>query len=381
MRIALLTASDPLDLRSWSGTPYHMLRGLEARGAEVVPLGPFRTPGRQLLRAYGRALRYFRGCNYQYGHSVAFSRSCSAAAAQALSGADFDVVLAPAASPCIAELSTDLPVLYLTDATFRLMIDYYPDFSRLCRTTLRDGELIESRALGMASAVVVPTEWVARSAELDYGVGRERLHVVPFGANLDPPPDREAAKTGRRRGPLDLLFIGKEWARKGGHVAVDALRALNAKGVDARLTICGCAPPPGFPVDHVRVVPSIDKNQPGWRGAMESLYASSDFLLLPARAECFGIVIAEANSHGVPALVSATGGLPEVVVDGRNGYVLPLSAGGEEYASTVLSVISDAERYERLCASSRLEFETRLNWDAWSDAVLRIAARLATSGK
>lgn len=374
MRIAFLTATDPLDRGSWSGTPYHMLKALERRGVDMFPLGPLRTPVKQWLRAYGRARNTIGGRKYIHGHSPTFAMSCARAAERSLSGGGFDAVLAPAASACVAYLATDLPIVYVTDAPFRLMVDYYPDFSNLCAASLRGGERIESLALERSAAVCVPTEWAARSAERDYGVDRGRLHVVPFGVNLEPGPPRERARTGRSGGRLELLFVGKQWVRKGGDIAAGAVRALNARGVDARLTVCGCVPPTGACPEGTRVMPFIDKNTAAGRAEMEFLYASSDLLLLPTRAECFGMVITEANSFGVPALVAATGGVPEVVVDGRNGRVLPQSARGDVYAEVVLNMVSDERGYRRLCETSRLECEARLNWDVWAVEVIRIVS-------
>ena len=50
----------------------------------------------------------------------------------------------------------------------------------------------------------------------------------------------------------------------------------------------------------------------------------SDLLLLPSEQESFGLVALEAMSCGVPVVGSRVGGLPEVVLHGENGYLLPV---------------------------------------------------------
>ena len=54
----------------------------------------------------------------------------------------------------------------------------------------------------------------------------------------------------------------------------------------------------------------------------------SDFLLFPTLHDTFGFVTLEALACGTPVLASATNALPEVIEDGRSGYLLPLELDG-----------------------------------------------------
>jgi glycosyltransferase involved in cell wall biosynthesis len=99
------------------------------------------------------------------------------------------------------------------------------------------------------------------------------------------------------------------------------------------------------------------------------LYLEADFLLLPTRNECFGIVFCEANAFGLPAITTCTGGVPEVVRNGENGFVLPLEARGDAYALLIASLYRDAAQYAQLVLSSRAAYDERLNWDSWGVAM------------
>jgi len=57
------------------------------------------------------------------------------------------------------------------------------------------------------------------------------------------------------------------------------------------------------------------------------------------------------------------------VREGKNGFLLPPDATAQDYAEKIKTVFNDRENYIRLRASSRLEFETRLNWDVWGERV------------
>jgi YD repeat-containing protein len=125
---------------------------------------------------------------------------------------------------------------------------------------------------------------------------------------------------------------------------------------------------------RLRVVPFLNKAIPEQRARFEQLWREADFFLLPTRFEPAGVVFCEASAHGIPSLGTRTGGVPSLVVEGRNGYTLPPEAGGAEYAALIAELASDPERYARLCETSRDEFEQRLSWDSWGRRVAEIVA-------
>ena len=76
----------------------------------------------------------------------------------------------------------------------------------------------------------------------------------------------------------------------------------------------------------------------------------------------------EANAFGLPVIATATGGTPEVVKDGENGFLLPFTARGDAYAEIIKELFHDEQRYSTFVQSSRAAFDNRLNWDAWGSA-------------
>ena len=117
------------------------------------------------------------------------------------------------------------------------------------------------------------------------------------------------------------------------------------------------------------VIPYLDKNDERQAREIEQLYVTSDFLILPTRADCTPFVFNEASAFGLPAITADTGGVAEVVRNGENGYILPFEARGEAYAQVIAELYCDEQRYLRLVQSSRAAFEERLNWDVWGRRV------------
>ena len=174
-----------------------------------------------------------------------------------------------------------------------------------------------------------------------------------------------------------LLFLGVDWTRKGGPIAFQTLLALLDAGIPADLTVCGCVPPPAYHHDLLTVIPFLDKNLAERQARFDELLRKSHFLLFPTRADCFGIVICEATAYGIPVFASSTGGVPEAVTPGVNGFLLPYTAAAEEYAAAIQAVWRDEEAYRRLARTSRETYDTTLNWDAWGASTAQIIRNVA----
>ncbi|MBK6633147.1 MAG: hypothetical protein IPG38_01460 [Chitinophagaceae bacterium] len=86
-----------------------------------------------------------------------------------------------------------------------------------------------------------------------------------------------------------LLFLGVEWERKGGQIALDTFYALQNNGMQVQLKIIGCQPPLHIKDKNVTVIPFLNKNIKEEAQQLYNILLQTDFLLLPTRAmqECF----------------------------------------------------------------------------------------------
>jgi glycosyltransferase involved in cell wall biosynthesis len=368
-RIALVSAGDTGSRGASSGVYYFTARALEERCGEVAHLGPVGSPALRRGKLKRLAYRALTGKGYDYLHTLALARDYADRFGRALEGGRFDLVFAPEAATEIAFLRTGLPIVYLSDTTFALARDYYPLYRNLSASSVRQGDAVEAAAIGRAQALIYPTRWAARSAVEDYGAAPGKVHVVPLGANLEKAPARGEVLGRGEHDRCELLFVGVDWERKGGRIALETLEVLEGMGVDAHLTVCGCRPPAGISHPRLRVVPYLDKDDPAQAAELGGLYREADFLLFPSRAENSGFVLSEAAAFGLPVLAAATGGIPDMIEEGRNGFVLPLEAEGAEYAGKVREAWEDRSALARLRAMSRDAYEARLNWGSWADRV------------
>jgi glycosyltransferase involved in cell wall biosynthesis len=368
-KIAYLTSNDPRDRRSWSGTHYFMAPALQKHCGDVSLLGPIKPPLKLAAKICDRVLQKTTGRRYLYTHSVWLSKHIAQIVERRLSEEQFDFIFAPAGSTEIAHLDTKLPIVYLSDATFSLISNYYPEFSNVLASSLREAEMIERLAINKAAMVVYPSPWAAQSAMNDYHADERKIHVIPFGANLVQPPARDVVLTRPTSERCRLLFVGVDWARKGGDIAFKTMLALEEMGVPTDLTIVGCTPPKGVTHKNLRVTGFLDKNNPVDSDNISQIFLESSFLVLPTQMECTAIVFCEASAFGLPIITTDTGGVSGAVSDGENGYLMPTSATARNYAETIYELFLDRQLYQHLRTKCRRAFDERLNWDAWAKSV------------
>lgn len=372
MKIAFVSKFDPLNRTSWSGIFSSMVRSLERHCGEVTLIQPQTPSLDRVLGSMSRVSQFATGKRYDWTRSVALALRHGAWLTQRLRGKRFDAVFSPAGAAQLAFLKTSIPIVYSSDATFTLIKDLYDERSQYLSVFLWEADFLEQHAIRRAATLLYPSEWAAESAVRDYGAQREKVHVFPYGANLETIPQRSDLPARGTDGPCRLLFLGVDWKRKGGAIAWETLIELDRMGVSAELTVCGCIPPAGFEHKSFRVIPFLNKNDPAQEAELRGLLQNAHFLLLPTRGECFGIVFCEAAAYGLPSIATRTGGVEGAVRDGTNGYLLPPVAGGRDYAALIAGTFGDAVRYQALCASSRNRYEQNLNWDVWGKRVKQI---------
>jgi glycosyltransferase involved in cell wall biosynthesis len=296
-------------------------------------------------------------------------RAAQAAARRIAVAGHFDFLIAPSSFP-ITGLNVNLSKFVWLDATFSALVDYYPGFEkeRLSQETLREGLAMESQALRECAGVFFSSDWAAESAIRDYQLEERRVHVIPFGANLTPPyRDAAAARVAiqkRTSPPFEFLFLGVDWQRKGGALAVEVVQKLNASGIPSRLT----SSKPG----EIRTVGFLDKTNPGHLARLNELLSESHFLILPTRAEAYGLVFAEAAAFGLPSLALQTGGVPTLVRNGHTGILFNPEAGAGQWADQISRLVSDPDRYLQMAMSAHEHYCSRLNWQAAAQRLHKI---------
>ena len=301
---------------------------------------------------------------------------------QLIEHSNVDVIFSPGTIP-IAYLRSNLPVVFWTDATFAGMIDFYPETANLCSETMLDGNFLEQEALNNCSLAIYSSDWAADSAKSNYQTIESKIQVVPFGANMDCDrtlDDIKAIALAKDFEKCNLLFLGVDWNRKGGDVAVAVAQQLHNRGVNVELSVVGCIPPKDTP-SFVKNYGFISKKSNEGLVLLRQLFCDSHFLILPSRAECLGVVFAEASSYGLPSLGTQVGGIPTVIEDDVNGKTFPLDATPDHYCDYIQDLMRSKDGYYNLAQSSFKLYSSRLNWKVAGGMVYHLIENLSINNK
>jgi len=369
IKIALLTAGDPTGRHAYSGIYYSMIETLRRHGFEVTIIGPLKRWEETLKKnkdSVQKAAGSFIKIKFNYLFTPFVARQYAVRAQKKLKGKEFDFILAPNAFKEIAYLKTKIPVIYINDYSWNLIVDYYTKYTGLTKLAVKLVDKVEKRAIHKAALIIHPTQWVADSAIKHYGAHTSKVSVVPWGPNIDSIPGRIEVLSRQLSDKCRLFFLGVSWERKGGEIAFETLLELEKLGINAHLTIVGCEVPKEYSHPRMETIRFLDKNNEQHRKRLDELFKTSDFFFLPTRAECYGIVYNEAAAYGLPVITTDTGGVSCVVKEGVNGHLLPVKARGDQYAMVIKEICSDKVRYDTLVHNSRNQFEKYLNWDTWT---------------
>lgn len=379
MKISYITLYNALDVHKWSGLGYFIAKALERQNSVLdyiddryvsrpsLSLGQIKRISKKLLSGKDENLR-----------TVEFVSQFSRKVGPVIKH-DTDIVFSPG-SIALSLLKTPKKKVFYTDATFASLLNFYNKYTFLPDELVKEGHFLEKEALNSCSLAIYSSDWAAQSAINFYKTDPQKVKVVPFGANIEHSRSFQDIKqivSSRSNIECNLLFIGMSWERKGGDLAVKVAKELNSSGLRTKLHVVGIKnlkmdPQPDFVINHGFISKSTEEG----KLRLEKLFSESHFLIVPSRAEAYGLVFCESSSFGLPSLTTNVGGIPTVVKDDVNGKTFSLEADEKKYAEVIRDYFYNYSRYVDLAYSSFNEYEKRLNWDVAGKAVINLMENL-----
>lgn len=169
---------------------------------------------------------------------------------------------------------------------------------------------IYDQNLNLKDAPLVVWSNFAKKVHQDLGCDPKKIVVIPPGIPMLP------GKKKKHKG-FNILFIGIWFKRKGGPLLLEAYEILKKKYPEINLTLIGQVPKgTRLPKDtwHRNYLPR--------EKLIKEIFPKADVLVLvPPKAEGYGLVVHEVASLGIPSIVSRVYALPEIVSDQETGFV------------------------------------------------------------
>jgi glycosyltransferase involved in cell wall biosynthesis len=355
---------DPDPATTWSGTPSHLLQSLQTLD-DVKDIGPHLPAAtRQLLR-----FLYARRAQGRWTSPWAYSKALDVVLSRHYkrdpNAASVDAIIEIHDLAAVHQpfwLVQDLSYGILQDLAASGLVELqFPGMSAAWIRRRHDRQL---EIYAAATGVFPMSEWLGRQLIQSSTVPSDRVTVVRPGASSIGHISGARAVTAR---PPRLLFVGRDFRRKGGDLVLDAVgRLRQSYNPELTLTIYGprewpFATPPREGVTFLG-------DRPSWE--VSHAYQTHDLFVLPSRFEAFGIAFIEALAHGIPCVARDAFAMPEIVRPGVNGALVS-SDDVDALAAAIVGVLEDTPLRERV-AAERAAVAEEYSWDRAARAMLTV---------
>ena len=262
---------------------------------------------------------------------------------------------------------------------------------------------VERTAIEMADAVIAVSRETRQDVLRLFRVPAERVHVIHNGIDTDEYRPQDGAdaleRFGVDRSVPYVLFVGRITRQKG---IVHLVRAIRHLPPDVQVVLAAGAPDTkeiaaemSAAVEEVRathprvvwIAEMVDKP------SIRQLYSHAAVFCCPSVYEPFGIINLEAMACETAVVASAVGGIPEVVVDGETGLLVPFeSAGGTSFeprdpeaferglADAIMVLMRDAERREAMATAGRRRAVEHFSWASIAQQTVELYRSVGAGG-
>ena len=248
--------------------------------------------------------------------------------------------------------------------------------------------MVRRRALRSADLIIAPTNDTANQAAGQQDVPRGRIRVLPWA--LDPQFETLLAALPAPALPANfpagrvILTVGRWFAEeryKGMDTLITALPRLLTEWPDVQLVAVGEGDDQGWleqiadgrgVLRHVHFLTGLTYAE------IVACYQACEIFALPSRGEGFGLVYLEAMACGKPVIGGGHGGAPEVIDDGKTGYLVQHGDAGQ-LATSLETLLTDPELGREMGARGRERVEREFRFNVFSKSLKKILRDLCES--
>jgi glycosyltransferase involved in cell wall biosynthesis len=239
-------------------------------------------------------------------------------------------------------------IYLVADANFHLLHNHYQVYTSLSTNGVKEAKKVEKLAFTKFDILFFTSAWAMQSTETLYPALSSKLKRINFGSNI---PGNSFVENDLPESliAVELLTIGVDYHRKG----IDLTENL-AQSLGCTLSVVG--------IDI-----KLSKENEEELIALKDAYTNAHFFVLLSRADCTPIVINEANSFGLPVIATKIGGIPSLIKNGVNGYLVDSP---EEAAVIVKKLVADQTAYQLLRKSTFAYYSDNLTWQNFEKRLL-----------
>ena len=375
MKIAIIgNPYDPSDPKRKESVAYYIANTFERLGAEVVRIVPPRVWTDFVPKS--KYLFYaVMGKKILYEREKSLMKKIGELISIQLEKVEPDFVFSFGSMPH-SYVDSKYPFAFWSDATFEALMDYHPGYKKILKYQRKLMHLKEEETINKANFVCYASEWAASSAINYYKADKDKVKIIPLGANLNILPSDSEIKemiNNKKGQKLNIVWIGVDWDMKGGKKLIETALSLKIKGIDFEINCIGAKGIiPAELNNNFNFHGFLNKSIAKHRSFFYEIMSKAHFHFLMTRSEAFGHAYCEANAFGIPNVASNTGGVPSAVKDGVSGHLFDMDENSMILADHMINLYMDYSRYTDLCLSSRKEYDDNLNWDVGVKKIMKL---------
>jgi glycosyltransferase involved in cell wall biosynthesis len=224
----------------------------------------------------------------------------------------------------------------------------------------------EKRILDKLDLICTHSRFTANSLKKHYNIPVEKIRVVGGGLNFEKLPAAKKYELDSPSRAFQLLFIGKEFYRKGGDILIEAFHLARKKIPDMNLNMLTHLPPGSqFNLDNIRILnPSIISD----RKRFSENFQNADAFALTSRMETWGDVLIEAMAFELPCIGIRQMAMAEIIDHQKTGLLVNVGE-VEELSQAIIKLAQNIELRRSLGQTGRQKVAKQF---IWSQVVKRI---------
>lgn len=354
---------DPFDYRTWSGSSKYFFESLVKQGALAGAISAQPRNLKQRLHQLQSFHFNMDKWKFAYHLNTNFYSAMSEVAKAKISklDIDYDTILQVGAW---YDLVTDdkLNVSY-HDGNLATRLASPFGYPKISKNLVRKALAYEKSLYDRLDLIFPMSQWLADSFQRDFQIPANK--IVPVGAGINLP--RVLDTQNRTYNEKKILYVGKDFTRKGGDYLLKAFNIVRKEIPDAELRIIG--PVLEAIPDGVKCLGFIPKyNDDGLDMLLEE-YSNARVFVIPSLYEPFGISFVEAMAHRVPCIGTNICAMPEIIKDGITGFVVP-TANEIILADRILQVLKSEEMCIEMGNAGYDHYRTNYTWDIVTSKIL-----------
>jgi len=243
-----------------------------------------------------------------------------------------------------------IPHFVYTDHTTQTNL-LYPDIN--LRQYIRSKRFIEKSERSIyrdATMIFTFGSIVFDSLINHYKISREKVLAIFAGPNVQD----EYVENFQKYSSRNILFVGTEWQRKGGPILLKVFAIVLKKFPDATLTIIGCKPA-NISIPNCNVIGYIPLE------SVAKYYNLANIFCLPTLRDPFPNVLIEAMNYRLPIVVNNIGGIPDMIINDYNGYLIDNNV--NDYAEAICKLFDNPEKCKQMGENGYQYAQSKFTWE------------------